>query len=179
MDVLMASTSDQPTAPDHAGESPPTPDNEWQPVTPADQVQQTMVQQATGWKQARNKIMDQLIAEGVPPKRAARVAEATIRRAQAIEGHTVFHYADVEEEFESRALQAGADPRRIEAGKRRVWTAARATAESKGVEVEEALFFCYHESLDVQSDFLVAVAPEEEPADGAGNDGPERARRRA
>jgi len=155
MRSLMASASEKPT---------------WEPESPVAPVkravEQAVIQQASGWKQARNKITDELIAQGVPPKRAARVAEATVRRAQAKEGHTVFNYADVEEEFENRALQAGTDPRRIEAGKRRVWTAARATAESKGVEVEEALFFCYHESLDVQSDFLVAVSPDEETDDG-------------
>ena len=144
-------------------------DREWEPESPAAPVQraveQTTAEHAKGWKQAKNHLTDQLIAQGVNPKRAARVAEATIRRAQAKEGHSVFHYADVEQEFEDRSRVAGADPRRIEAGKRRVWTAARATAESNGLPIEEALFFCYHESLDVHSDFLVAVAPDDETSE--------------
>ena len=142
-------------------------DREWEAESPADTVQRkvrdTTAQVASGWKQAKNQLTDQLIAEGVSLKRAARVAEATIRRAQAKQGRTVFHYADVEQEFEQRSRTAGVDPRRIEAGKRRVWTAARATAESNGVPIEEALFLCYSESLDVHSDFLVAVASGEEP----------------
>lgn len=150
--------------------SPKSQGREWEPESPAAPVrravQQTTAQHAKGWKQGKNELTDQLIAQGVNPKRAARVAEATIRRAQAREGHSVFHYADVEQEFEDRARDAGADPRRIEAGKRRVWTAARATAESNGVPIEEALFFCYSESLDVQSDFLVAVASDDETPDG-------------
>ena len=141
---------------------------QWLPESPAESVQrrvdQTTVKRASGWKQAKHELTDQLIAQGVNPKRAARVAEATIRRAQAKQGHTVFHYADVEQEFEQRSRTAGVDPRRIEAGKRRVWTAARATAESNGVPIEEALFLCYSESLDVHSDFLVAVASGEEPS---------------
>ena len=154
--------------------SPGAKDRQWQPESPAETVQrtidQTTVKRASGWKQAKHELTDQLIAQGVNPKRAARVAEATIRRAHAKEGHSVFHYADVEQEFEQRSRNAGADPRRIEAGKRRVWTAARATAESNGVPIEEALFFCYSETLDVHAEFLVAVASEDErlePEDAA------------
>jgi hypothetical protein len=157
-----------------ASGSPQAPDREWQPEGPEAavkrEVHKTTVGKASGWKQARNQLADRLIAEGVTPKRAARVAEATIRRAQAKEGHSVFHYADVEQEFEHRAREAGHDPRHIEEGKRRVWTAARATASEHGVEVEEALFFCYSETLDVHSDFLIAVATEDEAVEAEDSD---------
>lgn len=152
-----------------ASGNPKAKDQKWEPESPAAPVQravrETTVQESSGWKQAKHDLTDQLIGQGVNPKRAARVAEATIRRAQAKQGQSVFHYADVEEEFEQRALGAGADPRRIEAGKRRVWTAARATAESHGLPLEEALFLCYSESLDVHSEFLIAVSPDDEESE--------------
>jgi hypothetical protein len=119
---------------------------------------------------ARVELTEKLIAQGVHPTRAERVAEATIRRARAKAGRTVFYYADVEYQFEERCRNTGADPSRIEASKHRVWTAARATAETHGCAIEEALFFCYQEGLDVHREFLVAVAAsdEETPADDTG-----------
>jgi len=127
----------------------------------------TAPQQPSNYEAARTELTEKLIAEGVDPKRAERVAEATIRRARAKAGRTVFHYADVENEFEERCRGAGADPARIEATKRRVWTAARATAETHGLPIEEALFFCYREGLDVHREFIVAVSASDDDTPAA------------
>lgn len=118
-------------------------------------------QRAAGHEEARRELAEQLISQGVEEKRAERVAEAMIRRAQAKQGHTVFHYADVEEEFEQRCRRLTNDPHKIEASKRRVYAAAKATANSTGLPVEEALFFCYQDAIEYYREFLVAVAREE------------------
>jgi hypothetical protein len=124
-------------------------------------------QRHEGQEAAKRELTELLVAEGVDSKRAEHVAEATIRRAWANEGRSVFYYADIEHEFLQQLRDAGVDPEGIESTKRRVWTAARATAKSNGLPMEEALYFCYAEGMDVQHDFLVAV--------GVSDDEPEEA----
>ena len=116
---------------------------------------------AAGYEEAKAELGRQLVAQGVEEKRAERVAEATIRRAWANEGRSVFYYADVEHEFLQQLREAGVDPDGLEATKRRVWTAARATAKTNGVAMEEALFFCYSEGMDHKQEFVVAVGASE------------------
>lgn len=114
-------------------------------------------QRAAGYEDAKAELSRQLLSQGVDQKRAELVAEATIRRAWANEGRSVFYYADIEHEFLQQLREAGVDPEGLEATKRRVWTAARATAQSNHLPMEEALFFCYSEGIDQKQDFIVAV----------------------
>ncbi len=60
----------------------------------------------------------------------------------------------MESEFEVLCRRIGGDPASIENAKQRVWSAARETAERHGCALEEALFFCFHESLYLHSELL-------------------------
>jgi hypothetical protein len=85
---------------------------------------------------------------------AARVAEAAERRTKARERQQVFYYADIEYKLETLYLEVGASPELIEDVKLKVWGAARETVDHTGCSIEEALFFCFHEAVDMQHEFL-------------------------
>jgi hypothetical protein len=127
-------------------------------------------QRAAGYEDAKAELSRQLVSQGVEQRRAEVVAEATIRRAWANEGRSVFYYADVEHEFLQQLRDAGVDPEGLEATKRRVWMAARATARSHQLPMEEALFFCYSEGIDNKQDFLIAVGVADDEEADAGPD---------
>jgi hypothetical protein len=95
-----------------------------------------------------------LKAHGVDEVMAARVAEAADRRTKARERQQVFYYADIEYKLESIYSEVGASPELIEDVKVKIWGAARDTADHTGCSIEEALFFCFHEAVDMQHEFL-------------------------
>jgi hypothetical protein len=99
-------------------------------------------------------LTEALLAEGVDQAHAERVAEAAQRRARARERQQVFYYADVEYKLETMYHEVGASPELIEDVKLKVWAAARETADHTGCSIEEALFFCFHEAVDMQDEFL-------------------------
>ncbi len=49
-------------------------------------------------------------------------------------------------------------PELITAAKQRVWDAAREISEQRGVPIEEALFFCFHEAADAYRGSAAAKA---------------------
>jgi hypothetical protein len=89
------------------------------------------------------------LAAGMGADEAAseRVAEAAIRRAQAAEEGRMFIYVDIEYELED-LYRANGSTESIGAAKQKVWDAARAISERRGLPIEEALFFCFHEAAD-------------------------------
>ena len=100
------------------------------------------------------QLNEALLADGVDEVMASRVAEAAQRRDRARERHQVFYYADVEYKLETMYHSVGASPELIEDVKVKVWGAARDTAEHTGCSIEEALFFCFHEAVDMHQEFL-------------------------
>jgi hypothetical protein len=107
---------------------------------------------------ARGQLIDELVAQGVDRSRARRVAEASVRRAEATRKGQPFYFADMESEFEVLCRNTGGEPASIANAKQQVWNAARETAERHGCALEEALFFCFHESLYMHRELLNASA---------------------
>jgi hypothetical protein len=108
-------------------------------------------------ERTRAKLIEELIAQGVDASRASRVAEASIRRHRARQDREVFRYADMEEQFEALCRGTGAGARRIELAKQRVWVAAMGIVDEHGCAIEEALFFCYSESIYLHGALLASV----------------------
>jgi hypothetical protein len=122
------------------------------PQTPS--APHTDLNQLAAVEAARAQLIEQLVAQGVDRSRARRVAEGSIRRAKARRSRQPFYFADMQYEFEVLCRSVGADAATIEQAKRQVWAAARETAERHGCALEEALFFCFHESLHLHSGLL-------------------------
>lgn len=102
----------------------------------------------------RGQLIEELVSQGVDRSRARRVAEASVRRAEATRKGQAFYFADMESEFDVLCRNTEGDPASIANAKQRVWNAARETAERHGCALEEALFFCFHESLYVHRELL-------------------------
>lgn len=96
----------------------------------------------------RHEIEALAVSFGADTTKAERVAEAALRRAQARDEGRMFIYVDVEYELEDLYRAGGASPELISAAKQQAWDAARAISERRGLPIEEALFFCFHEAAD-------------------------------
>ena len=127
------------------------------------------VRELSGWGELRDDLTAKLVSQGAEQKRAERVAEATVRRAQAREEQRVFYYADVQYELEDLCRSAGVGPDGIDHAVRKVWSVAREIAEEHGCSVEEALFFCFHESVDVHRESLADEAGPDGDAEASSN----------
>ena len=115
---------------------------------------QTDLNQLAAAEDARGQLIEELIAQGVDRSRARRVAEASVRRAEATRKGQPFYFADMESEFDVLCRNTEGDPANIASAKQRVWAVARETAEQHGCALEEALFFCFHESLYLHRELL-------------------------
>jgi hypothetical protein len=122
------------------------------PQTPT--APQRDLNQLAAAEAARGELIEELVSQGVDRSRARRVAEASVRRAEASRKREVFYFADMESEFEVLCRNTGGDPASIETAKQRVWAIARETAEHRRCTLEEALFFCFHESLYLHRELL-------------------------
>jgi hypothetical protein len=135
------------------------------PQTPS--APQRDLNQLAAAEAARGQLIEELVSQGVDRSRARRVAEASVRRAEASRKRQVFYFADMESEFEILCRNTGGDPASIENAKQRVWAAARETAERHECALEEALFFCFHESLYVHRELLANASVTNGAAVGA------------
>jgi hypothetical protein len=108
-------------------------------------------------ERTRARLIEELAALGVDANTAGRVAEASIRRAQARSDREVFRYTDVEDQFEALCRSTGAGAVRVEQAKQRVWAIAMGVSDAHGCAIEEALFFCYCEGLYVHRGILESV----------------------
>jgi hypothetical protein len=106
----------------------------------------------------RHEIEALAVYYGADLTKAERVAEAALRRAQARDEGRMFIYVDVEYELEDLYRASGASAELITAAKQEAWDAARQISEQRGVLIEEALFFCFHEAADAYRDSAVAEA---------------------
>jgi hypothetical protein len=122
------------------------------PQTPS--PPQTDLNQLAAAEAARGQLIEELVSQGVDRSRARRVAEASVRRAESRRSGQAFYFADMESEFDVLCRNTGGDPASIASAKQRVWTIARETAELRGCALEEALFFCFHESLYLHRELL-------------------------
>jgi hypothetical protein len=122
------------------------------PQTPS--VPQRDLNQLAAAEAARGQLIEELVSQGVDRSRARRVAEASVRRAEATRKGQPFYFADMESEFEVLCRNTGGEPASIANAKQQVWNAARETAERHGCALEEALFFCFHESLYLHRELL-------------------------
>jgi hypothetical protein len=94
-------------------------------------------------------VKDQVIALGRDEATGELVAEAAVRRDQAKREGKPFIYIDVVFELEALYRENGASEREIELAKSEVWDAAREISHELGFPIEECLFFCFHEAIDV------------------------------
>ena len=122
------------------------------PQTPS--APQRNLNQLAVAEEARGQLIEELVAQGVDRSRARRVAEASVRRAEATRKGQPFYFADIESEFDVLCRNTGGDPANIASAKQHVWAVARETAERHGCALEEALFFCFHESLYMYRELL-------------------------
>jgi len=148
-----ATTLEHSHAPEQAHSPAPEPLAPQTPTAPQRDLNQLAAAEAT-----RGQLIEELVAQGVDRSRARRVAEASVRRAEARRNGQVFYFADMESEFEVLCRNTGGDPASIENAKQRVWAVARETAERRGCAVEEALFFCFHESLYLHRELLATAS---------------------
>ena len=111
------------------------------------------------------KVKQQVIALGGDEATGELVAEAAVRRDQAKREGKPFIYIDVVFELEELYRENGATDREIELAKSDVWDAAREISDKLGFPIEECLFFCFHEALDVYRENLPAAGN----GTGAGN----------
>ena len=135
------------------------------PQTPS--APQRDLNQLAAAEAARGQLIEELVSQGVDRSRARRVAEASVRRAEASRKGQPFYFADMESEFEVLCRNTGGEPAGIANAKQQVWNAARETAERHGCALEEALFFCFHESLYVHRELLANVSVTDGAANGA------------
>jgi hypothetical protein len=94
-------------------------------------------------------VKQQVIDLGRDEVTGERVAEAVQRRVAAKESGHAFIYIDVVQELEDLYRSNGATDREIELAKSDVWDAARGISDELGFPIEECLFFCFHEAMDV------------------------------
>jgi hypothetical protein len=99
-------------------------------------------------------VKQQVIELGRDETTGERVAEAALRRDQAKREGKPFIYIDVVFELEALYRENGASDREIELAKSDVWDAAREISDKLGFPIEECLFFCFHEAIDVYRESL-------------------------
>jgi hypothetical protein len=104
------------------------------------------------------KVKAQVIALGRDEETGERVAEAALRRAEAQQEGKPFIYIDVVYELEDLYSANGASDEEIERTKSDVWDAAREISGELGFPIEECLFFCFHEAMDVYRESVVSEA---------------------
>jgi hypothetical protein len=96
---------------------------------------------------SRDEVKRKALDLGAEEALADRVAEAAIRRAQAQDEGRLFLYVDIEHQLEDLYRERNASPERIANAKHTVWEAARELSAERGVQLEEALFFCFHAAV--------------------------------
>jgi hypothetical protein len=104
------------------------------------------------------KVKQQVMDLGRDEATGELVAEAAVRRDQAKRESKPFIYIDVVFELEETYRENGATDREIERAKSDVWDAAREISGELGFPIEECLFFCFHEALDVYRENLPVSA---------------------
>ena len=104
-------------------------------------------------------VKQQVIDLGRDEATGERVAEAARRRHDAQESGHAFIYIDVVQELEDLYHENSATDREIELAKSNVWDAARGISDELGFPIEECLFFCFHEAMDVYRESLPAADP--------------------
>ena len=144
-----AATLEHSHAPEPSHSPAPEPSAPQTPSAPRRDLNQLAAAEA-----ARGQLIEELVSQGVDRSRARRVAEASVRRAAARRSGQAFYFADMESEFDVLCRNTGGDPANIASAKQRVWAVARETAEQHGCALEEALFFCFHESLYLHRELL-------------------------
>ena len=135
---------------------------------PQPSAPQRDLNQLAAAEEARGQLIEELVAQGVDRSRARRVAEASVRRAEATRKGQSFYFADMESEFDVLCRNTGGDPANIASAKQRVWAVARETVEQHGCALEEALFFCFHESLYLHRELLANASVTNANGDAVG-----------
>jgi hypothetical protein len=101
-------------------------------------------------------IDDAIVNHGLTPVKAEQVVEGMIRAEQARVTGQPFHYKDVEESLEALYREAGANPNGFEKAKAKVWAAAREAHGQSGGDLNEHLFFCFHDSIAMHREYQAA-----------------------
>jgi len=102
------------------------------------------------------RVKQHVIELGRDETTGERVAEAALRRDEAKREGKPFIYIDVVFELEALYRENGASDREIELAKSDVWDAAREISDKLGFPIEECLFFCFHEAIDVYGESLAS-----------------------